>query len=835
MHGLKWVVGALMCALMGCVVGPDDDWMYEDPEFPSDFEPFPSDPSDGRPDFQLSSVTVPSALGAETQKQVRARLCNEGKKEGSTEVSFFLSRDGILDAHDTWLSTSATLTLSPGRCQDATAKVVASGVTEGSYVLLALADADDVVREADERNNQRSGGTTRVDLTAPGVPELSWAPASGGSQTPRLVALTEAGATVRVYAGGNCAGAPVASTGSNTSAYCEIPVKVSSYPASSYSARSYDSAGNGSGCGSIPAPSGYEEEEEDDTTPPAPPVLTKVEWQYGTTQHGLRVQGTTEPGAEVGIFIDSQCQGFPAATVFAGSSGVFTAELTVTTQGPGSVRRVFVAARDAALNESSCVEGPTYETPCPQGYANCDGDPSNGCEVDLTSDEQNCGACGTSCQATGNTSGVCVASTCRAACPVGTYDCDGDPSNGCESTYECSPTTCTIDRSSELVITSVSVVEDMARATPGGAWHFGTLMRSLAGDQDPSTLIRNWLKTWATAQTVNGQTVPARTQILSKVLGPWEERSGGANRPLNMAFAPFRLLAIVNRMDLRQPGVQAGEGRFVYGVVDPNGNPLEFTVIFEYALPGATPQAIQAWAADWHELGQLGVGHPNYKVQLQTLTDRFTQTGVMPGRPLGSALNQIRTNEVALAEPWEMREFVLTTEGLRPATTKLTPDISFQNTSRLRDYLQANEAAILAEQHTVPETFSGVRFLAGAARTPENFFWRSSGVSGAVRHKFSVNTCNGCHAGETGTEFVHIANRAAGQQAALSVFLRGGTVRDPVTQQVRTFDDLGRRAQDLATLVCGAPLTPGVKGEGMTFEELLGFPAPSNLPRARVH
>ena len=55
-------------------------------------------------------------------------------------------------------------------------------------------------------------------------------------------------------------------------------------------------------------------------------------------------------------------------------------------------------------------------------------------------------------------------------------------------------------------------------------------------------------------------------------------------------------------------------------------------------------------------------------------------------------------------------------------------------------------------------------------------------------------------------------------------------MQDPVALISRPFDDLGRRAQDLETLVCGTPGGSGIKGSGLTFESLLGYPAPSNLP-----
>jgi hypothetical protein len=777
----------------------------------------------GLPDFEIVSVKAPSALSPSSSAPMQARLCNRGDTDGSAEVSFYFSFNSTFDERDKLVTLIAPTFVAAGECQYVSELVARPDFSDGLYHLVAVADADMLVREGREDNNARVGDTTRVDFHAPPLPTLKWVPGEDPTGSPRLEVTSEPHAFAYVYRGESCEGTAVAES-RVSSTFCYMPIDLASSPASSYSVRVRDSVGNTSGCSAIPAPSGY------DKTPPPAPVITEASWQYASVEHELRVRGTTEARAEVGIFIDAQCTGVPAATVLAGMNGAFTAELSVPASTVGTLRRVFVAARDANHNESSCVEGPTYQTPCPQGYANCDGNPANGCEVNLTEDAGHCGACGTSCQSQGNTAGVCISGTCGVACPVGTYDCDGSPANGCESTSVCSPSACTIDSAEELLITSLSVVEDPVRTAPGGAWHFGTLMKAMAGNQDPSNLVRQWLKTWNTTQTVNGLTLPARPQMMTKVLGSWEQRSGGPNQPLDFSKAPFRLLAIVNRMDLRNPGVQAGEGRFVFGVLDAAGNPLEFTVILEYALPGGTPEAIQAWARDWHELGQLGLGHPDYKVKLQALTDRFAKAGVMAGRPHGNALNQIRTNEVALSNLWEMREFVLTSTALQPATVKRTPDFGFENTTALRDFILANQADVLAERHTVPESLNGARFLGARAQVPENFFWRVPGVASEARHKFSLNTCSGCHSRETGTEFTHIAPRAAGQVSALSAFLRGGNLFDPVTAVSRSFNDLNRRAVDLKTLVCGTPSGPSLTGE--SFE---GFPAASNLPPARVH
>jgi hypothetical protein len=49
---------------------------------------------------------------------------------------------------------------------------------------------------------------------------------------------------------------------------------------------------------------------------------------------------------------------------------------------------------------------------CAAGYANCNKDAKDGCEVKLASDALNCGACGKSCNG-----GTCAGGTCQPAPP----------------------------------------------------------------------------------------------------------------------------------------------------------------------------------------------------------------------------------------------------------------------------------------------------------------------------------------------------------------------------------------------------------------------------------
>lgn len=82
---------------------------------------------------------------------------------------------------------------------------------------------------------------------------------------------------------------------------------------------------------------------------------------------------------------------------------------------------------------------------CQDGRADCDGNPANGCEADLTS-AQNCGACGEKCLSNNREIATCQSALgsykCFRVCQRGFNfrlqydDCDGDNSNGCETNVQ---------------------------------------------------------------------------------------------------------------------------------------------------------------------------------------------------------------------------------------------------------------------------------------------------------------------------------------------------------------------------------------------------------------
>ena len=405
----------------------------------------------------------------------------------------------------------------------------------------------------------------------------------------------------------------------------------------------------------------------------------------------------------------------------------------------------------------------------------------------------------------------------------------------------------------QLLITDLRVVEDPIRTDPANGaratWSFKYLIRQMAGDRDPAQFVMNWLRQWERDQLINGHVAQARPNIRSLIIDPWLKASGG--RRLDLDKAPFKLLAIVNRMDMRATEADtvenAGEGRFVFGVLGPDGKPLPpsagpapggFTVIFEYGLPASSPQALADWAMQWKNLDRFALGSPRYRAELEKITRRFTDRDSAPAKPNRSALNQIRTNDIALGANWELREFVINRVSglLEQKTVALTPDsILFNGTNELAQLLNDNQAEIQAGSFTLPTDLEAASSISGPFQASDfndfglrtftvrelfpGFYdipWSASAVSSnAARHQFALNTCNGCHRDETATGFLHIGFPAEhalpaslGKRAALSAFLTGGEVTDPVDgTTLRQFADLERRREDFADLVSSVEQT----------------------------
>ncbi len=382
-----------------------------------------------------------------------------------------------------------------------------------------------------------------------------------------------------------------------------------------------------------------------------------------------------------------------------------------------------------------------------------------------------------------------------------------------------------------MLITSLLVVEDSGRTydacsgngTQMGAWTFGKLVTEIANEPvtgiHPADLVESWISQWSTDLTINGFTAPERAAGAQRLLDSWPRLPNGK---LDLAVAPFRLLAIVNRQDLRGNTMygsgDAGEGRFVFGALNcggiisapPSPQAMPFTVIFEYGIRKNGCFAVRDWAQQWRALGTMVLGSAAYNAALQAITDQFTlRDANLAQLPNRSAINQVRTNEFALATVpadnfWQLRESHLRSAGadagrLLHDTIAQTPDTSLQNSATLRDFINDDDVEVLSGTHSVPLQYPGMSPFRGAhVDVGAGFGWNAAGiVNPEAKRLFSLASCNGCHTANTGTQFLHIEPRVLGAQAVLSDFLTGENMPKNIDGAMRTFHDLLDRQMKL--------------------------------------
>ncbi|MGB1294583.1 MAG: hypothetical protein ACPG6V_03825 [Flavobacteriales bacterium] len=334
--------------------------------------------------------------------------------------------------------------------------------------------------------------------------------------------------------------------------------------------------------------------------------------------------------------------------------------------------------------------------------------------------------------------------------------------------------TCSFDikKRNSLFITDKEIVENQARTynvvtgqgSPQGAWTFGQMMKNMAGGfevesaptNDEVLKVRDFVKQWVEdfykTYTVNGSSTytkktnpfqkffldlwlkKAKNDLSYQVPGQWPYDFGLVfdefNTPekLNdlLSNAPFKLTAIVNRLDLRGNAgyggsiENSGETRFVFTLIETIdigdnlvsnvGNPpfhdnvsegsgansqagsridwQGMNVIFEYGNVLQTGCDIKEHAEGWRALSDYDLDLPsdwdNYCTDLQVLTDHVTTRNANPNKPNGSAINQVRTNERLFETnlgsnwegiDWELREFQIdeATGLLRSSPVKNMP------------------------------------------------------------------------------------------------------------------------------------------------------------------
>lgn len=437
-----------------------------------------------------------------------------------------------------------------------------------------------------------------------------------------------------------------------------------------------------------------------------------------------------------------------------------------------------------------------------------------------------------------------------------------------------------------LFITDIAIVEDQSRTynvftgggNQNGAWTFGTLISNIENGTHTDGIrgfLKDWVKQWVTVQTVNGYTVGPRDFAMETMIEPWLRKANN-NPSLSVNIsnweniwdntsennikinAPFKLTAIVNRIDVRANMAytatitNSGETRFIFSLINPltglipiNPNQTAsaeqdgkgfidwrgLNVIFEYGNPQTTRCQLKDFAQKWLDLSDptLNFGTPevnnNYKDALQEITDYVTVANAVPSKINGSAIHRIRTNEKVFApidpnleihaawekQDWEFRQFELSSTTNKLVMVPLTnnpdhtanysPNIQEDYTSSTHpvtnndiiDWIfNGHKQQVLSGNFNLPTNLlsgSGIvrreqtqyfdfipdDFASAGGYNPQN----ESTQAKQIRQQLSLNTCVGCHAGETKTVFTHINPLAYNETARYWLSMLDGTTNIP--------------------------------------------------------
>jgi hypothetical protein len=160
----------------------------------------------------------------------------------------------------------------------------------------------------------------------------------------------------------------------------------------------------------------------------------------GTTKCGGKCVDTNTDPANCGA-CDKPCAGGEVCS--AGTCALQCTSPTVkcgnkcvdTNTDPANCSACAKACPAVANGAASCTGGVCGIASCNPPFKDCDGDGSDGCEANTSTDPKNCGTCGNDCPAPANGLPACKTSTCGlGACIGGFADCDGNAANGCETT-----------------------------------------------------------------------------------------------------------------------------------------------------------------------------------------------------------------------------------------------------------------------------------------------------------------------------------------------------------------------------------------------------------------
>lgn len=386
-----------------------------------------------------------------------------------------------------------------------------------------------------------------------------------------------------------------------------------------------------------------------------------------------------------------------------------------------------------------------------------------------------------------------------------------------------------------LLVTDEALLAAGSDGTKADApWSFRHLVETLTDPLQAPAVVEGWLASWQRASTdafEGSLPLDVRASVRSEIVCPWL-RATPANgcdetcqtcegQTYDLAKAPFRLLAIVNRLDLAETTTgcdpTAAEGRFVFVAVR-DGFVLPFSVIFEYGVAGSKADEPSAW------LSLASLQGNEYATGLEKVTRSFTDPSM--GRP--PALKQLRTNEgLGPNGTFELRQFALRNNALVPTALTNTAVDAMNGTTTLTQHVNDHAAQIFAGDNAI----TSAQRTAVSTLPRADFTWTDENAqTSREMNLFGLSTCNGCHGGHRGDTttlpFMHIGVDKNGR-TVLSRFLQ-----DPTMPMM---DELSFRGRSLVRRMVGQCGGPDASYGSRNGKGMGGGPKREALTARRTH
>jgi hypothetical protein len=176
---------------------------------------------------------------------------------------------------------------------------------------------------------------------------------------------------------------------------------------------------------------------------PAPTTTTTTTSTTTTTMGGCTTNGDCpSPQNATGQCVASQCT-FACLPGFLNCNSLAGDGCEVNSNGdPTNCGGCGMVCSSSNITPA-CTGGSCTGT-CSAGFADCNGNKrSDGCEVNLQGDPNNCAGCGTTCSSNNVPVRSCTAGQCNGACSAGFADCNNNEQiDGCETSIVNNPSNC---------------------------------------------------------------------------------------------------------------------------------------------------------------------------------------------------------------------------------------------------------------------------------------------------------------------------------------------------------------------------------------------------------